>query len=239
MVMRDMDKRIFHVPAARLLPFLYLASPALPVGAFSWSQGLAPAISGNLIHDQASLHEWLMTVLYFGLVNLDIPVLLRCCGTVAEEDAEKFFYWNDLLFAGRESAELWLEEDQMGKALCRLLGEQHLLPAWMNGRNCGYVAAFALGSMQLCAALGVSRPIQETACAFVWSWLENQVTCACKCLPLGQTAAQQILLGIMPHIPTMLDTAACKTDDEVGASMPGLALASTGHERQYSRMFRS
>ncbi|MDR1659309.1 MAG: urease accessory protein UreF [Desulfovibrio sp.] len=229
----------FPLPPARLLPFLYLASPSLPVGAFSWSQGLAPACAANLVHNAASLREWLMNVLRFGLGNLDVPILFRCCGAAAEDDAERFFYWNDMLLAGRESAELWSEEDQMGKALCRLLRGQRLLPAWMNGRNCGYVAAFALGATRLCASLGVGHSAGETACAFVWSWLENQAVCACKCLPLGQTAVQHILLDIMPHIPKILDKAARRKDDEVGASLPGLAIASAAHERLYGRMFRS
>jgi urease accessory protein len=226
-------------PPARLLPLLYLASPALPVGAFSWSQGLAPACAAGLVHDAATLRAWLVDVLRFGLGNLDIPVLFRCCGAAGADDAAAFLHWDRLLLAGRESAELRLEEEQTGKALCRLLRGRNLLPAWMDGGNCGYVAAFALGAVGLCARLKAPHCALETGCAFVWSWLENQATCACKCLPLGQSAVQHIVLDIMPHIPEILGLAAGKADGEVGSSLPGLALVSAAHERQYSRMFRS
>jgi urease accessory protein len=93
--------------------------------------------------------------------------------------------------------------------------------------------------VNLLARLGQRHSARETACAFVWGWLENQTLCACKCLSLGQSAVQHILLDIMPHIPKILDRAALRQDAEVGSSLPGLAIASAGHERQYGRMFRS
>jgi urease accessory protein len=219
-----------------LLSLLYLASPALPVGAFSWSQGLAPACAEGLVSDENSLRRWLLSLLLFGLERLDIPVFFRCYRAAGKNDARSFFHWNAMLLAGRESAELWREEEQTGKALCRLLRELELLPCWMRERTCGYVAAFALAAVRL--GLDPDRE-EEAACAYVWSWLENQTAAACKCLALGQSAARRVLLHIMPEITRSVARAAQTADEDVGASLPGLALASSRHETQYSRLFRS
>lgn len=221
---------------SRLLPLLYLASPALPTGAFAWSQGLAPACADGLVHDAASLRSWLKTVLHFGMERLDIPVFLRCFQAAEERDAPAFLRWNDVLFAGRESAELWQEEEQTGKALCRLLREQQLWPKWLGGGTCGYVAAFALAAARLGCP---SQAGQEAACAYVWSWLENQTAAACRCLPLGQSMVQRVLLDLMPDVPESVKRAARTGDADIGSSLPGLAIASSRHERQYSRIFRS
>jgi urease accessory protein len=223
-------------PPSFLLPLLYLASPALPTGAFAWSQGLAPACANGLVQDAPSLRAWWGDILHFGLECLDLPVLFRCFQAAGKEDAPVFFHWNDAIFAGRESAELWREEEQTGKALCRLLRVQGLCPDWMRDRECGYVAAFALAAVRLgCPA----EAVQETACAYVWSWLENQAAIACKCLSLGQNEVQSIVLDLMPRVSETVVRAARIPDEAVGSCLPGLAIASSGHERQYSRMFRS
>lgn len=219
---------------ARLPPLFYLASPALPAGAFAWSQGLAPACADGLVSDAASLRSWLRTALTFGMERFDVPVFLRCHRAAEAADAADFQRWNALLFAGRESAELWREEEQTGRALCRLLREQSLWPQWLSGATCGYVAAFALAASRLGCPDG-----REAACAYVWSWLENQAAAASRCLPLGQSALQRLLLEFMPAVPETVERAARVRDDDVGASLPGLAIASARHERQYSRMFRS
>ncbi|MDR2820780.1 MAG: urease accessory protein UreF [Desulfovibrio sp.] len=224
---------------SRLLPLLYLASPALPVGAFAFSQGLAPACANSFV-DGKTLAAWLKTLLFHGLARLDIPVLLRCHDAATANCAAGFFHWNAVLFAGRESAELWFEEEQIGRAMCRLLRDQALSPEWMEGRDCGHVAAFALAAARLAGhAADAHDSDREAACAYLWAWLENQVTTACKCLTMGQRAAQGILLDLMRHIPEVVALAAALGDDDIGTSLPGLAIASSLHEHQYSRMFRS
>jgi urease accessory protein len=149
---------------------------------------------------------------------------------------EAFLYWDRLLLAGRESAELRQEEEQTGKALCRLLREQGLWPEILGDRSCGYTAAFALAAARLAPEPGDGR---NAACAYAWSRMENQAAAACRCLPLGQRAVQRVLLDLMPEIPMSAARAARTPDEDIGASMPGAVLASCRHERQYSRLFRS
>jgi urease accessory protein len=220
-----------------LLRLLYMASPARPLGSFAWSQGLAQACASRLVSDAASLQDWLRALLHYGLGRLDLPLLLRSFQAAAGQQAKPLLYWDSLVLAGRESAELWMEERETGRALMRLLDSQQLLPVWLKPQSqLGYVAAFALLAAQLGCRAQDSNLVAE---AFTWSWLENQVTAAAKCLPLGQSAAQGILLSLTDEIVRTAAAAALLEDDDIGASLPGQAIASARHEGQHSRMFRS
>jgi len=216
-----------------LLGLLYLASPALPIGAFAYSGGLAAAIELDWVRDEGSLAAWMGGVLTHGLARLDLPALLRLHGAAASGDAEAFARWNETVLASRETAELLNEELHLGKALWRLLRDQGMLPQMALPKETGYVAMFALAA----TLLGVEAA--EAARGFAWSWAENQAAVACKTIPLGQTSGQRVLLGLMPRIDEAADKAALVADDDIGGSLPGLALASCLHETQYSRLFRS
>lgn len=217
----------------QLLALLHFSSPSLPVGAFAHSQGLAAAVELGWVRDEAGLVAWLGGMLEHGLGRLDLPVLLRLHAAALAKDAAALAHWNALLQASRETSELLLEEQRLGKALLRLLRDQDLLPDIVLPAEPGYVAMFALA----CAGQGV--PASATALGFAWSWLENQVAVACKTIPLGQTAAQRTLLALAPRVVAALESARALADDELGGTLPAAALASSLHETQYSRMFRS
>lgn len=216
-----------------LLGLLYLTSPALPIGAFAYSNGLAAAIELDWVTDEASLHDWTRGVLTHGFGRLDLPLLLRLHRAASSSDAAAFSHWNDTVLAARETAELLQEELHLGKSLWRLLRDQHMLPAMQLPSEPGYVAMFALAA----SLLGVDGP--SAAHGLAWAWAENQIAVACKTIPLGQTAGQRVLLGLMPEISRVAVLAASIADDDIGGSLPGLALGSCLHETQYSRLFRS
>ena len=239
----------WHGPHFGLTALLYLAGQSLPVGGFAWSQGLAAAVERGHADTASGLRLWLWGVLRLGLARNDLPLLLRMHAAASRGDAQAFARWNALMLAGRESRELWQEEIQMGRALRRILHDQEMLPPWALPENAGYAACFAVAADMLdqharsmepfCDPAAQERAAADTACAYVWSWLQNQVAVACKTVPLGQTAAQTLLLEFMPAVPQLVAQAATLPDEEIGSSLPGLALCSTGHERQYTRLFRS
>lgn len=236
-------------PHFGLTALLYLAGQSLPVGGFAWSQGLAAAVERGHAADAAGVRLWLWGVLRLGLARNDLPLLLRMHAAASRQDAQAFARWNALMLAGRESRELWQEEMQMGRALRRILHDQNMLPPWPLPEHTGYAACFAVAAVMLdqharsmepvCDPAAQQRAAADTACAYVWSWLQNQVAVACKTVPLGQTAAQTLLLEFMPAAPQLVAQAAALPDEDIGSSLPGLALCSTGHERQYTRLFRS
>ncbi|GHA97495.1 urease accessory protein UreF [Modicisalibacter luteus] len=217
-----------------LLGLLQLVSPALPIGAFAWSQGLESAFELGWVSDEATLGEWLEGVLEDGLTRCDLPVLARMYSAWQAGDDTALAGWNDWLQANRETAELAAEDFRLGEAMVRLLRSLDQLPASPTlPSQPTYAVMFALASWQR----GI--PVRDCVLGFAWAWLENQLAVACKALPLGQTAAQRLIERLRPQLVTAVDTALALSDDELGPALPGLALASAHHETQYSRLFRS
>ncbi|WP_020209307.1 urease accessory protein UreF [Gilvimarinus chinensis] len=220
---------------ASLLHLLHLVSPALPVGAYAYSQGLEYAVEEGWLDDEGALADWLENVMGQSLAYLDVPVLRRCYLAWQDADLAAVNHWNHLTRACRETSELLLEDEQLGQALNRLLNSLQVPdsdPALYETTPC-FASQFAL------AGVHWQVDIDELAQGFVWSWLENQVAAATKIVPLGQTHAQQLLTQLMPAVLDTCERAKTVTDDEIGLSLPGLAMASCLHERQYTRLFRS
>ena len=222
-----------------LLGLLQLVSPALPIGAFAFSQGLESAFELGWVNDEASLGDWLEGVLEDGLTRCELPVLARLHAAWSEGDGAAIAAWDAWLAANRETAELAAEDARLGAALARLLGSLALLPADLPGdepalpEGAGYVTLFAW------AARVRGVPLRPALLGFAWAWLENQLAVACKALPLGHTAAQRLVERLRPALVAAVDEALALPDDALGPALPGLALASALHETQYSRLFRS
>ena len=81
--------------------------------------------------------------------------------------------------------------------------------------------------------------LTQTCQGFVWAWLENLVLSAIKIIPLGQTDGQLLLLNLGKLIPNVIEQAMQIDDESIGYSNPALAIASSLHETQYTRIFRS
>ncbi len=216
----------------QLLSLLYLASPSLPIGAFAYSGGLESAIELGWVNDEACLIDWCQGVMGEALGQLDVPVLLRLHRAWQDGDQSAISHWNAFVRANRETRELLFEDEQLGSAMCRLLKGLERLPEWLPERP-GFLTLYAA----TCVSFGINA--RQAALTWLWSYLENQVAVACKTIPLGQSKAQQVLMALMPHLEQVLARAEQLGDDELGATLPGLAQASAWHETQYSRLFRS
>ncbi|MGO2240247.1 MAG: urease accessory protein UreF [Halomonas sp.] len=221
-----------------LLGLMQLVSPALPIGAFAFSQGLESAFELDWVRDEASLTEWLCGVLEDGITRCELPVLARLHKAMDYADRDAIKRWDEWLAATRETAELAAEDSRLGASLKRLLNSlnlmssEDLLPPLLPAHP-GYVTLFAF------AARLRGASIRQMLLGFAWAWLENQLAVACKALPLGHTAAQRIIEQLRPALVDAVDYALTLDDDELGPVLPGLALASALHETQYSRLFRS
>jgi urease accessory protein len=225
-----MSAKDAHLALTRLLQ---LASPALPVGAYSYSQGLEAAIEAGIVKDTPTAQHWIEDVLELSVASMEAPLLLRLCLAWRDSDEARARGWNDLFLASRESAELRAETLQMGYSLVQLLAElceAHPFESW---DEVAFPTAFAL-----CATRFGIEP-RDALIAYLWSWAENQVIAALKAIPLGQSAGQRLLLALGPRIVQQADRAAALPDEGLGNMAPGLALLSANHETQYSRLFRS
>jgi urease accessory protein len=217
-----------------LLALLRWVSPTLPVGAYAYSRGLEQAVHAGWVSDEASALAWILGVTRDGLTQLDAPVLARLHHAFSHADHDAVAYWNEQLAATRESRELALEDTQMGDALVRLLRSMAMLTAHDRvPEPCSYVTAFALACVR--SSIGV----RESVLGLLWACAESQTSAAVRLVPLGQTAGQRMVSALSQALPALVDTALSLRDDELGAALPALAIASALHETQYTRLFRS
>ena len=209
-----------------LARLLQLASPALPVGAYSYSQGLEAAVEARIVTDAATAERWIGDVLEFSVASLEAPLLYRMM-TEPESTARL----NAFFLATRETAELRAETVQMGHSLRSLLSSLDIKQAEIDELT--FPAAFAA------AVIHWKLEPKEALVAYLWSWLENQVMAAVKALPLGQTAGQKILLSLGARLEALAGEAMSMREEQWSNFAPGLAFLSSRHETQYSRLFRS
>jgi urease accessory protein len=218
-----------------MLRLCQLVSPALPIGAYNFSQGLEYAVHMNWAHDEASTFNWVSGVAQHAVTTLDLPLLMRMHAAWMYEDIENARYWSAYLLGSRESEELRAEERHLGRSLAKVLVTLQIEQAasWTRDADASYACLFAL------AASHWQIDSTQAASAYLWAWCENQVLAAVKLLPLGQTAGQRILNNLLQSIPAMVGDAAQLSDDDIGVATPMQGLASIWHETQYTRLFRS
>jgi urease accessory protein len=217
------------------LRLFQLISPSLPVGGFTYSQGLEWAIEAQWVTDTRSLKDWLQSVLAASVATLELPILIRLLNAFNSADEASVVRWTRWLVACRETAELRKEEQQRGAALAKLLPNlgitipQHLAATVSSCQLTGIALAasqWTIDSQQLCRG-------------YSWSWLENNVVAGVKLIPLGQTHGQQIMLELAEDIPAAAAQAEQIKDADIRSSTPAMAIASSRHETQYTRLFRS
>ncbi|MBX2862015.1 MAG: urease accessory protein UreF [Leptolyngbyaceae cyanobacterium MAG.088] len=217
-----------------LLKLLQLTSPALPVGAFSYSEGLETLVLHGHLTDSAALHKWLVQELRYGAVRLDVAIATRSHQNAQTPD--QLAYWNQWLTASRDTAELRQQSWQMGRALVRLAQNLHpeLQPSFdACGTPCNFAVAFGI-----IAAHWQIDPY-TMALGYLQSWATNLIGAAVKLVPLGQTDGQRCLLKMIPELTTTAQASVNLQDDELYVSGWGSAIASMQHETLYTRLFRS
>ena len=218
-----------------LLRLCQLVSPALPVGAYNFSQGLEYAVEAGWVHDEVSTVEWVRGIAEHAIGTLDLPILLRLHAAWTHGDEAKARYWSQYLVASRETNELRAEERHLGRSLAKVLVslEMNEAAAWIRDESASYACLFAL------AASRWSIDAHTCAQGYVWAWCENQVLAAVKLLPLGQSAGQRALNELLPVLPGLVQRAEHLHDEDMGVATPLHGMASAWHETQYTRLFRS
>ena len=220
-----------------LLRLLQLASPALPVGGFSYSEGIEAAVAHQWVHDEATAQSWLIDHLHLVQSRSELPVMAQAIPAWQQHDAPKLKQLNDWVMQTRETFEMRLQTEQMGRSLLIWLRNQadadtlrmktceELPPTWP--------LAFAL------ALSTHAITIRQGLVAAAFGWAENMVQAAIKAVPLGQLSGQRILAALAAEIPSAVDHAMHLTLENCQAYSPRLAILSARHETQYSRLFRS
>lgn len=223
--------------ASSLIQLIWLASPALPVGGFSYSEGLESAVESAGVTSEDAAAGWISDQLHLTLARGDLAVMAQAIPAWRAGDLERIKQLNDWVLQTRETSELRAQTEQMGRSLIEWLRNH-------DGANAAHI--------QACAALPPTYPVafalaaSQTAAdardcllAYAFGWAENMMQAALKSVPLGQSAGQRILARLSREIPPAVETALTLPDDERQAFSPMLAILSSQHETQYSRLFRS
>jgi urease accessory protein len=219
--------------AASLLHLLQFASPALPIGGYSYSQGLEAALEEGLVHDAVSARAWIVRGLHEVMALWDAPLFWRLLQAFAARDDAAVRLWSECFLASRDTAELRAETVQMGYSLTRLIAELGVAEVAVLGEEVSLPAAFA------CAVDALDIPHEEALLALLFSWAENQVLVCVKSVPLGQVAGQRLLLSLRPELEAAASIARALDDGALSNWAPGLSMLSMRHEVQHGRLYRS
>ena len=223
-----------------LVRLLQLASPALPVGAYTYSQGLEWLVESGEIKTEADVAEWIGDLLEFGVGSFEAPLLAALIGAWQRDDTIELARLNDDFLASRETAELRAETVQMGYSLVRLLSDLPGFAELAAGRERLFaIDEPAFPTAWAAAAAAWRIPGEMAVPAYLWAWLENQVMAAVKTVPLGQSAGQRLLAALGSRVPAVTERALALPEADWHNFTPGLALACSRHETQYTRLFRS
>jgi len=228
------DRAPASLGAHGLLQLIWLASPALPVGGFSYSEGLEAAVEWAGVDSEATAAGWLVDQLRLSLAPGDLAVVAEGIRAWPAGGGERIRALNAWVLATRESAEFLLQTEQMGRSFVEWLKLHHEdAAACFDGLPVTYPVAFAF------AAARSGASVVDGCLAFAFGWAENMTAAAVKAVPLGQSAGQRILARLAREISAAVDDALARTDDTRQAFSPMLAILSARHETQYSRLFRS
>lgn len=218
-----------------LMRLLQIVSPALPIGAFAYSQGLEQAVVDGWVTTEAEAAAWLLGLLEASFATLDLPVLARLISAWRADDRAGASGWSAWLLACRPTQEARAEDRQLGAALARVLEALDIEGAapWVIRADVTHAAMFAL------AVARFAIPTAAALGGYAFSWAEALTSAAVRLVPLGQNAGQRLLVAAGDAIGRAVPRALALADDELGATAPGQALASARHETLYSRLFRS
>lgn len=225
------------IEASSWISLIWLASPALPVGGFSYSEGLESAIEHGRVYDEKSCEAWLLGQMRLTQARGDWAAVAQAIEAWRSGDVSRLHALAHWLDATRESAEIRLQSEQMGRSM----------QDWL--RNLGQIEAAQLDLLTrlpphyaLAQALALSRvnvPIEQALQALAFGWAENMVQAAVKSIPLGQHAGQRVLSALVDGIPAAVLIALHLSDSDRQCFSPMWAILSSRHETQYSRLFRS
>nr|WP_315485630.1 urease accessory UreF family protein [uncultured Undibacterium sp.] len=223
---------------AALLHLLQLASPSLPIGAYSYSQGLEAAIERGTVTNEASARIWIVSNLQEVVAYFEAPILWRLMQAFAQRDFSAVSKWTNIFLAGRDTAEFRAETIQMGYSLGKLIAElkiadADLLAGMQSHTDLPFPTALS------CAAVALNIPSEAVIQASLFSWAENQVLVCVKSVPLGQVSGQRLLLSLRDEIEHAAALAMRLEDDDLSNWAPGLSLLSMQHEVQFHRLYRS
>ena len=220
------------------LHLLQLASPVLPVGGFSYSEGLEVLVQQGRLCSAQAVQAWLEAELQWGQLALETASLrLLMAGWrrwQAGGSNATVQWWDQWLLAQRESPELRQQQRQMGRSLLQLLHDLGWpTPRCGPDQPLGWTAAWAWGAV--CLELEPLAALE----GYLFSWMATQLSAAVRLVPLGPTEAQRLQLALAPSLARRAEELWRSAPHRLHGAGIGASLAQLHHAELYSRLFRS
>ncbi len=221
------------------LAILQLVSPALPVGAFSYSEGLEFTAQKNKVSTESEVFDWLEGELKRGQLRIEaasLSVVMDCLDKwridQTSQAEKKVYDWDAWLLASRDSLEVRSQQRQMGMSLFQLLADLGFqLPN--NQKNLSWPIAWSW------AGLSWSLPKSQLVQGYLYSWVANQLSSVLRLLPFGPNKIQNIQFQLMPLISSQADVLVNQDPHQLWTGDIGSTMAQQSHKELYSRLFRS
>ena len=226
------DSNLKLLPQIKLLQLL---SPVSPVGGYSYSQGLEWAVNEGWVNNEESFARWVSELISSTLSEQDLPLLRKLYVSVQENDSSEVRYWSQFSIAVRDTAELRFEERCRAEAILKVL--ESIEPLNSDCEREYFLNTPLLSMAWFCVKNGIE--LQALLTAYAYNWLENTVVTGMKIIPLGQSSGQRMLYGFGEELEDAIKQSLNVSDDCIGISLPAVSMASSSHEVQYSRIYRS
>ena len=213
-----------------------LASPTLPVGGYTYSEGLETLVQQGMLRDVTTLECWLTAELSSGAIRVDVATISRCVMALRAGDwatAERYDAW---LMGQRSCEAMRRQQRQMGRSMLVLLrqltaDEGCPLGAWPG--EVGLALAWSLAGERF------QLPVAPLLEAFLLSWSANLISAAVRLVPLAARHGQQLQLRLQDPIASLAAVAPSLDPQGLWPETLGPTMAQLGHDGLYSRLFRS
>jgi len=230
-----------HGSMAWLGQLLQAGDSFYPTGGYAHSFGLEGMVELGVVHDRASLREYMLGAVVPALERVELPLAGHGWRALGAGDWEGLRELSELAHALKPARELRVASEKIGQQRAELAAglQGHALAAEYVGRATAGGWAY---SSALSAALEgrvSGAPLEAVLVAMVYQTFAGQLAAAMKILRLGQNASQSLLSELLAGAPAMVAVARELPVARIGWFNPWLDIASSRHEHAGARMFIS
>lgn len=220
---------------SRLLQF---TDSTFPVGTFSFSNGLETAGYENIVHDAATLEEFvksqaIQAAFSDGVAALHAHRAFLRGDYEAIAEADKVL----MLFKMNDEARLMLK--RMGKKFAELaskLFHDELISRWLEDIKKEVLpGTFPVAQGIAYAAAGVNE--KDLFCAHQYGVINMVLSAALRCVKVSHYDTQKILFDLSEHVEELYSEASQMELKDMNAFFPELDILASLHEKGNMRMF--
>ena len=224
------------------LPFLLQTADALfPTGAYAHSLGFEEIVRLEMVHDEATLREFLMTQIVPAQRFQELPYLRFAFDAAARRDINELCSLDREISAWKVARESREASAQIGlrrlKAL-HIICDAPIVRDWANCTSRGRAAGHHLVTCGVQAA-GQNVPLRATLAVYFYQSLAAVCGAALKLIRIGPDGCQRVLRDAARLAERTISDSMTIHRDVAGWFNPSLEIASMRHAHAAERLFIS